>query len=190
MQSNALVLMVRYLLRDTGRGLATSSRVYGDDEILSALMGARAQVFGDLLMRQQLPRVSLRKLMTFLPVATVTTPAPADFCSIIYGIDASGSILPGEDTIRGLSFEGGPLLDYVAVVGGAFVGTATSAVYYRFPTQPITNTNTTLTEFGDAVYHCIKYVAVANLMLKERADVLLRLQFIQGEIKRKMMSLK
>ena len=180
----------RSVLRDTGRGLATESRLYGDEELINAFYAARAELFARMLERDPIPYVTFRSLIKECS-ATSGTAVPLDFYRVMHGKDANGKYVPHEDIVRSTALEGQPAgYGFVGVAAGLFLGTAVTATYWAMPQEPLTKYTSSLREFPDGFYRLIKQLACRNLLLKERADALLRWSFVDGLIKRSILTLR
>lgn len=81
-------------------------------------------------------------------------------------------------------------LDSIFVRGGRYYGSAAVAIYWAYPSEPISTAGVAFTELPDSFYRAIKYLAAANLMSQEIYDNQDRHDFFMKEYSRRIASLR
>lgn len=134
------------------------------------------------------PYVTLAKMSKDAVTATSGTALPSDYGMVICGYTSAGQYVPAQN-IRAAEAMADSGAEQIYAKAGKFYGTADLALYWAAPSQTITNTSTTLTEYPDAFYHAAKYQAALYLLPKEDADARDRFAQIAQELQRKILSL-
>jgi len=195
MTEQFLLGLIRSLLHDTGRGMATSARFYDDAVLLRGINIAVQELSLALIMRQPRAEITVRSLLSLDSAVTPGFPGSAvqpDFWLLECGyyIDGEGRL----QYVPAISIETGERTQYFStskmyVRGGNYYGSATHALYWRLP-KKITGSNATLTDFPDAFYHAAKLKAATDLVAQEDHDALDRWQALNADFEKAVTSLK
>lgn len=211
-----LVEQTRIALRDNGRGVATTARVWTDDEISSALTRARqdtlqalfglADILGfrptwaaynQALLGGSLPpvraRFTLSGLLKNVAYAAPGQDVPEGLWRVECGVDASSKYVKTEPSFLGDAMSG--IWNYTVYVRGQkFYGPICTVYYWILPTIAIANDATDLnagaTPLSDAFYECAMYRALSYLLQKERADYLPRISVAERIFKHRLQTLR
>jgi hypothetical protein len=170
-----LIIAVREVLRDTGRGEAIATRRHSDDEIVRALNYACPKLVQALIAKKAW--LAVNKLVSTTPTAD---PIPANFWMLIAGLDAApnaNTYIPAyhPQIARALTGRGH---DVIAVVDGAFYGNATTAIYWRKPEEFSLLDAGVLTDFKLPFYNTLRLLAAQEIIAREKKDSLRRAQHI------------
>lgn len=206
MTGNELITFVRIILRDTGRGVATTARMYSDDDIISSLYDARASLcramiearsiseIGNVVkMRQPFyPRFSLTKLLKTVVVAATAQSVPDDFWKLEGGeVVSTGQYVQIEEAFVADSLQGA-YATYLYTRNGKFYATPTpiTAYYWALPQTAFAATDVLLTDFPNGMYYTMAYLAARSLLMLERADSLARFQYAEEQFNDRLSSLQ
>lgn len=191
---------MRYLLRDTGRGMATASRFYSDETLMRALNLAIAETAHDLINppppRPGEPQIKRAPITVNRLQKTLATTSgdliPSDFWLLVCGYITTGgaptSYVPSVDAKTGERYF---YLDNarVYVKNQTFIGPMDHVLYLSFP-PIVTDDNNNLTTFSDAFYNTAKIRACRDALMQEDRDALDRYNFLHGEFLRSVITLK
>lgn len=208
MSGAEIIDTMRELLGDTDRGRLTPAfGYYKDSSILAAVTSARMFTYCQLVQKfkqqRRVPstsidlysntaRIAIGRMLRTAPAAsgaTIGVDAPDDFYVLECGQLSTGKYVPAFDVFSGERMRN-TMMQTIYARGGRFYGAAATAVYWASPSEVLDSSPTQLTEFSDAFYDAIKYLAVANLLQQEQASSLPRYNFYLKEYARRVMYLR
>lgn len=186
---------MRVLLRDGNTGAATSSRIYQDSDIISALYDARAELCQALIESKTMtesqnivkmkspsyPRFSISRLLKSVNVTATAQNVPTDFWRLEAGaVTATSKYVQAETAFQADSLLLAPQMQtYLYTRNGKFYAATTpvTAYYWALPTSTIDNTGALFTDFNDGFYLTAVYLAYKTLLQIERGDDIARYNF-------------
>lgn len=219
MTGSALIQSCRVLLHDTDYQTQTDGRMYADEEIRRALITARAEglkyiygafeilgtarSFADyssrMLSGPSMPpvraRITVGKLFVQGVSGTNPMTAPADFWKLECALSADGHYVPQVPAAIGDPMRPNIWSSGIYGSGGQLFGAPAGGLFYYWSlcTNDMGNATDLATGAGgmpDAFYHAIKYMAVANLLKKEKVENEDRYKFFMNLFMRRLSTLR
>jgi hypothetical protein len=214
-----LIQSCRVCLHDTDYQTSTDGRQYADEEIRRALIMARAEglkyIYGafeilgtvrsfaeynnKMLVGPSMPptraRITVNKLL--IGVASTGSPmnVPLDFWKLECALDSTGRYIPQIPAVIGDPLTPNIWNSGVYGSGGKIYGVSAGGFiyYWSLCSNDMGNATDLATGVGgmpDAFYHAIKYMAIANLIKKERVETEDRYKFFMNLFMRRISTLR
>ncbi|MBU6231343.1 hypothetical protein KGP36_01640 [Patescibacteria group bacterium] len=196
MSGSDILNLLRVLLRDTSRGMATTATFYEDDVLLRALNIAQQEVALALIQREPRADITVSRLLKADNAATAGFPGSAVqsdfwFLECGYFVDGEGrtQYVPAKSMEYGMRSQY-TYQNYVFVQAGHYYGSGfTNILYWRLPTT-IVPTITPMTDFADAFYHVVKTKAAIDLLAQDDHDALDRWNALNSDFEKAIATLK
>lgn len=211
-----LIKSVRVVLRDDDYQTSSDGRFYATEEIRRALIMARAEglkyIYGAFeilgvarsfaeynskLVGSSMPptraRITANKLLLNAALAGSPQAAPQDFWKLECGTTGAGKYIPQEVPFLGDPLTSNSWNSGIYARGGNIYGTLCTFYYWALCTNDMgdaTNLTTGTGGMPDAFYNAIKYLAVANLIKKEKVETEDRYKFFTNLFMRRISTLR
>ena len=168
MSGRDMIVGVREILHDTGRGLSTDDRMYDTREIVRRLNEAKERIGKTLINAPKPAHVGVNRLAK-LKTATSPDVAATDLMKLFGAIRSDNSFIATApfsiaEPMVGVGH------DYAYAESGSVYGPFSLYGYWQKASEVIADSTVALTEFSDSIYYVIQILAARELLPQEKAD--------------------